>query len=263
MSSDDKRTLLFTCDALDAAAAGEDSTLFNKERHAPADAVEAIRWAHRQSNDDRIFLREQQIRAIEARAHEMIENGTVEHWWRGACPLARRVAATVNGPLCQELLKQCGHKDESVVGLFKHGARILGRAPMAFNGVPADFDEPTPVCELRARCAKQNSEVLKRMREDSKHSAELWRQTLAEVELGRMTAPKKATAVDLAAILLSPRFGAAQTKEDGSTRVRSIDDFSISLVNGAFKPCEKLRYDTVDILFELAKARAQRVMLGL
>eukprot|EP00959_Pyramimonas_sp_CCMP1952_P099590 2082108-Pyramimonas_sp.AAC.1 len=55
-------------------------------------------------------------------------------------------------------------------------------------------------------------------------------------------------------IRLVPRFGVLQPKPDGSLKVRPVDDFTRSRVNGACAPAEKLSVEGADQLVAVARA---------
>jgi len=55
-------------------------------------------------------------------------------------------------------------------------------------------------------------------------------------------------------IRLVPRFGVSQPKPDGSLKVRPVDDFTRSRVNGACAPAEKLSVEGADQLVAVARA---------
>ena len=130
---------------------------------------------------------------------------------------------------------------------------MIGDLPFSGNGRAAEFAAPASVRDLWRNAAARNKELLATLRKDYEHSKEIWRQTLAEVVAGRMTAPRPVEECDLSSVLLSPRFVVEQLKEDGSIKLRMIDDFSRSGCNGATRPCERLAYDGVDVLFALAQ----------
>ncbi|CAK0831509.1 unnamed protein product, partial [Prorocentrum cordatum] len=84
-----------------------------------------------------------------------------------------------------------------------------------------------------------------------------------EAEAARKAAPPEfrpdISAAELAAawgetIRLVPRFGVSQPKPDGSLKVRPVDDFTRSRVNGARAPAEKLSVEGADQLVAVARA---------
>ena len=88
--------------------------------------------------------------------------------------------------------------------------------------------------------------------------------------MGRMTAPRVYVPGECDDVLLHPRFGVEQEREDGSKKVRPVDNFSwsrhskrkefakASSVNGHVSPSEKLKHDTLDVF---AQAMIQFVAL--
>ena len=56
---------------------------------------------------------------------------------------------------------------------------------------------------------------------------------------------------------VSPRFGIEQEKVDGSVKLRAIDDFTFSWLNGHTAASEKLRCDGLDLLFEVMRLQME------
>jgi hypothetical protein len=70
---------------------------------------------------------------------------------------------------------------------------------------------------------------------------------------GRLSQPVRVEEVDLSSIRIAPRFAVAQPKEDGTMKVRPVDDCTVSGLYDATLPTEKLVPDTADRLFVLAR----------
>ena len=115
-----------------------------------------------------------------------------------------------------------GHKDTAAADTLRSGARILGALPAAHNGSPSQFAAGLSVDSLRASCRQRNIKTLRCLREDTNLSCELWKQTLADATLGRMSMPVAASNVDLDDNVISPRFGVQQRKEDVSLKERPL-----------------------------------------
>ena len=253
LSSDDARKVLCAAAAVCQSEARADQHMFASKAVVPASALEAASWAGRHTADERIFERELQIRSIEARGRVLGECGATADWLGNCSRGAQRVCATVNGPLLCELAAKIEHGDRDIGSLLQQGARLLGDLPRSGNGRAAEFAAPASARDLWWNAAARNKELLATLREDRVHSEEIWRQTMAEVDAGRMTVPRPVEEFDLSSILLSPRFVVEQLKEDGSVKLRMIDDFSRSGCNDAVRPCERLAYDGVDVLFALSQ----------
>ena len=99
---------------------------------------------------------------------------------------------------------------------------------------------------MKAEAAVQNARIISRLKEDA-HSGALHEMAVKDAVLHRMTQPEILTSIPSDCIL-SPRFCVEQMKEDGSTKLRPIDDFSVSGINGCAIPQEKLHYDSIDFL---------------
>ena len=83
---------------------------------------------------------------------------------------------------------------------------------------------------------------------------------LDDVALGRMEGQTQLQSELLDACNLSPRFCIEQgSKADGTPKLRAIDDLSFSNVNASTGGTEKLRCDTLDLLFEVLKGQSTSV----
>ncbi|CAK0869818.1 unnamed protein product [Prorocentrum cordatum] len=83
--------------------------------------------------------------------------------------------------------------------------------------------------------------------------------TVAEAELGRMGHPAPISAVELDRAVLTPRFGARQTREGGSEKLRLVADMSRSRIDAASQPTERPSHEAIDALFGACKAFVARV----
>ena len=145
---------------------------------------------------------------------------------------------------------------------------MMGELERSGIGNPCDVDKVRSIAELQASCESSNKALLRNLRECS-HASALLEQTRKDAALGRMTDPEPLANVDVSALLLNPRFGVEQEKEDGTFKVRAIDHLSWSpsthgeqggnarpskkarkeySVNGHVKASEKLHHDTLDAL---------------
>ena len=83
------------------------------------------------------------------------------------------------------------------------------------------------------RRQRSNNELLASLKQDD-FSAELLALTVKDAKLGRMSMPMPVEEFhekDLHSLLLAPRFGVEQgLKDDGSVKVRAVDNFSWSCV---------------------------------
>ena len=114
-----------------------------------------------------------------------------------------------------------------------------------------------------------NRALVKGMTEDP-HAQSLFEVTRKEAAIGRTTAPQVYVPGVCDDVLYHPRFGVEQEREDGSMKVRPVDNFSWSRhskrkqvakafsVNGHVSPSEKLKHDTLDVF---AQAMVQFVTI--
>ena len=106
--------------------------------------------------------------------------------------------------------------------------------------------------QLAADRVSNNARVLERLSADVNDVA-LMRACMEDTTLGRMTAPRVLEGAGMLAdsVHVSPRFGVAQEKSDGSLKVRAIDDFTFSALNAGTAASEKLKCDGLDILSQV------------
>ena len=231
---------------------------------APCAALhQAIEWQASLSPADVRKKREEMPSQIELAAEALRESGKSAEWFHGCDDITKAVSKTVNGFLFQELLAASGHADAKVADLFRtgpsymqerataklrqscnpsSGAKMVGELDCSGVGTPTPVDLVKNVAELKASCQTHNTELLPQLREDS-NASELLRLASEDAKLGRMSFPKPAQADGMSEILLNPRFGVEQLKEDGSVKVRAVDHLSWSpssqLENGRGEPPSK------------------------
>ena len=145
---------------------------------------------------------------------------------------------------------------------------MLGELPRSGVGKPSDVDCVKSIDGLRDSCASTNAKLLKELRADEGAQA-LLALAREDAALGRMQEPTPVDEASLAHVLLNPRFGVQQEKDDGRVKVRAIDHLSWSpataagihaeqrpskkarkegSVNGHTTPSEKMSHDTLDAL---------------
>ena len=107
------------------------------------------------------------------------------------------------------------------------------------------------MANFRAGCKKRNKKLLRKLRTDP-NAAELLKQTQEDARAGRMSPPGSPDEIDLSNISIASRFGVEQgTREDGSIKVRAIDDESAAGLNPACVPTERLRVHGIDKLIAI------------
>ena len=113
----------------------------------------------------------------------------------------------------------------------------------------------------------RNLKTLGSLRADPREEA-LWEATVKDAGLGRMSHPLPVSDLDLDVVLLIKRFGVAHgewaaarafagfaglARMGAGEKVRPIDDCTAAMINAATSKCEKMRPDTIDHLYELAR----------
>ena len=145
---------------------------------------------------------------------------------------------------------------------------MIGELHRSGVGEPICVDRVKSVEALRAGCKYSNEALLRDLREDRNAEA-LLKSTREDAAMGRMSNPVPIQKCDTSQILLNPRFGVEQEKDDGRMKIRAIDHLSWSpstqrrdgmeprpskkarkedSVNGYTAPAEKMSHDTLDVL---------------
>ena len=176
-------------------------------------------------------------------------SGESRRWYSEADDAVIRVASGVNGALLEQLARATNYWDCECVEFFRKGAPMYGVLPVSGNGVPQKFAAASSVEELLSSALANNCKLVKSLKED-KHSQALFETTCNDAALGRMTFPVPVSDLDLSKVLLAQRFGVEQgVKDDGSVKIRCIDDETRAGVNPCTQPSEKLKLDMIDSLF--------------
>ena len=178
----------------------------------------------------------------------------------------------VNGHLFEQLLKASGYKDMSCMELLKHGAQIVGSLECSGIGTPiGEASTPDP-SKLWSNRHEANAELLRSLHEDE-HAEEMLKLTQDDAKKGWMSDPVPLHRSKLMQTgMLCLRFAVAKTKEDGSTKLRAVDNLSWGAtvcleqsqrptkrarktvsVNGNTMPNEKLKHHTLDSFVDLLK----------
>ena len=138
----------------------------------------------------------------------------------------------MNGLLLQQLAFITGYEDADCVQFFRRGAPFLGRLPCSGIGTPRLEAGDISVSLLREHAHANNAALVASLREDAR-AEELLSLTKADASLGRMSVPQVFDPSLLQGMLLAPRFPVVREKEDGSSAVRPVDNFSWSSLKQA------------------------------
>ena len=223
--------------------------------------------------------------AIEEAGAEMRASGALTEWFAMCEERVRRVSATVNGALFAELLREGGHKEPDCADIFREGKNNMKHAmqknimlctgaemyeKLKKSGIGEEIEcvEGRSVEELRQK-SREHNETLEGQFKEVTTSEKLLEAAWADAELGRMTEPIDITSGIPHDVLLHPRFGVEQLKEDGSKKVTPVDHMSWSpgepelkqtkkqlkanSINGYTWPQEKMRPDTLDKFISVLK----------
>jgi len=199
---------------------------------------------------------------IERRAKVLVKTGATSKWLEGCNRDIAKLGLRVNGPLLEELASEIDYHDSDCILMFFYGGKLVGALDRSGNGVPLEdgLCDSDLLAALVDNRESLNRKVLSKLREDP-HSEAIMQMCKHDFELGRMSKVYKAHEIDLTKISISPRFVVEQgLKEDGSVKLRPIDDFSASGCNACTNATEKLRYHTLDMF--LATLRLAFTLLG-
>lgn len=168
-------------------------------------------------------------------------------------PSVRDVLASKRILLWKEMLESVGYPDMSVVDEFSSGSTLTGEVPATglwpLKFAPAQMTEADLFeVSARDRAAFRNGPFLKA---DAEMAQTVWEQTLQEVRDGALEGP-----IDLNLIPehypLSRRFGVKQ-----GSKVRNVDDFSMSGVNACVQANESPKPHTLDVIASLCASLMQ------
>lgn len=257
-SAEEAPKLAFLEEVLSRSHSFEDKEAFEKAVVVPGDVLAAIDWIAARSERQVCRERRATLERIRARDAELRASGATAAWFAGCDAHVRTIAGSINGPLLVELLDEIGYEDAACVEVFRRGAPLVGPLPCTGNGRPESFPVPLSLPDLAAGAERGNAALLGTLKESS-DSAVILTKTIAEAELGRMSHPAPLSAVELDGAVLSPRFGVRQSREDGSEKLRLVDDMSRSRINAASQPTERLGHEAIDALFGTCKAFVTRV----
>ena len=190
------------------------------------------------------------------------------------------VSANVGGMLFEALLRATEYVDCECVDMFREGSSFVLRARRMCVFVVlctklvglldhAGLGEHVPCSsrisedELWEKRSQHNKSLLNRMRDDV-HSQWLFEHTCKESQRGWNSKPEPVTDSMIDDVLMSPRFAIAQSRPDGSSKFRAIDNLSYSRegkvesINGHTHISDKLRHHTLDKYCVALKCFVQR-----
>ena len=232
---------------------------------------EALEWQAQRASEQIVKERESMISALERADQAMKASGKTSEWMKGCDAQTLAASSAANGPLLEALLEATEYIDKRCVELLREGASMFDALERSGVGTPNECEETKTATALRNTCARSNLSLLESLHADPS-AEELLKITQDDAKLGRMSAPVSAADVDLSSILLHPRFGIEQTKEDGSKKLRAVDNFSWSAetsrsksvikegsINGHTFPQEKMKHDTLDMLAQALVAFKETV----
>ena len=219
------------------------------------DVARAIAWEASKSPEEVIRQREAIISRIERQAKSFVQNGRAAAWRAGAADgKIERLISDVNGPLLDLLLREAAHKDVECCEAMRRGFPLLGELPFTHNGSAERIEASDSAESLREVARVHNEEVISSLRGDPL-SAELFKLTQKDADLGRMTALEAPDRCATSRCRFAKRIAVQQgMRADGTVKVRAVDDLTRSGTNACTEVTEKLSCDGVDTFVGLLRA---------
>ena len=216
--------------------------------------LDVVAWIASQSAGEARAERERIVANIEARDRELRASGAARDWLARGDSCAQAISADVNGPLLEHLADLTGFCDESAIDMLRFGGPVVGTLPVSGHGRQHVFASADDLSTLRGQCLGRNRALLASLHTDP-HCEELVRMISGDADLGRMTCPCDISNVDLESCLLARRFSVEQgLRNDGSVKLRAVDDESANGTNGCCEPTERLYCDRLDKFVALIRA---------
>jgi hypothetical protein len=214
------------------------------------DVRQAIEWIGSRTESQIREEREIVVAKIEALAAEYWSQGQAGEWLSRAPEELRVVIKDVCGPLAEFLVAATNFEDPGCVESLRTGAPLIGELPAAAGSVPHQYEQEVPVQKLREAAKANNLALIASLKSD-KHEEFLMQQTLDDHALGRMTKPIPVAELDLSSVLMGRRFSREQgTKDDGTVKLRAVDDKSADGTNASARATGKPRTDGIDRLVQ-------------
>lgn len=239
-------------------AVRSDEAVFDPEVKLRCELEDVQKWLAARSAKEVRAERMRVIEKIERMATLLSERGDAHAWFEKADAELRGVAAGVNGPLLVALAELAGFCDVECIDLLRRGGPLVDKVKTSGQGVPKVKapSQAMTVEEIVSNREQKNRALLESVRED-KHAAKLTSLCRDDARMGRMRGPFEPhdpSAPKLDEVTITPRFCVEQgIKDDGSMKLRPIDDFSRSLCNHTVTTDEKLKYDGLDALVALLR----------
>ena len=235
-----------------------DAPSSDEARHKPTpmkeDIKAALEWAEARTDAQIMKEREIILNQLEQR---LVRNEQLDtEWLSSADELTKIMSKNVRGHTLNELANELDFEDENGVETLRSGTPMIGLLENTGLGKPKTYTPTTSAEQLLEAIAIANETLIPTIRED-KHAQFLLREMRNDAAIGRMTEPMKLEYLDLQYNLLARRFSREQgTRDDGSVKLRAVDDETANGNNGACQPQEQLWHDSIDELLAII-ARTQ------
>ena len=216
----------------------------------PAPLVRALN-AHMEMSEEEICSK----RMMWARrwTHEIVKCEAEEKLLKSQLPPnSRHILRDKRLTIWRSMLEEAGYSDVAIVNDVSNGFQLPG--PIAPSGLFEKSFTPAimTVSELDECAPITRSAVVSRTISsgDPYVDEKIWEKTLEERSKGWLDGPLPGSHESLPPeVSVSRRFGVAQgLEDDGSRKIRPIDDFSESKVNSTVSCSEKITLHTVDLV---------------
>ena len=172
---------------------------------------------------------------------------------RGKAPPTVASVLAASGPggahvaLLRELLREIGFQDgDALIQDLLRGFPLVGDIPISSSAreeLVRDFEVDAADASVAARSAEHRFSTGQGGTAPGSDQQEIFRQTTEEVKVGRMSGLRDPTFGGPSP--QTRRFGVEQMSSDGRTKLRCIDDFAESLVNGMCRIGRRIRMGRV------------------
>ena len=157
-------------------------------------------------------------------------------------------------------LQHIRHPDVNLAGDLFRGLDLVGQLPTTGLWDLQSSPPPPSTDHIRSAPSLSNARVQAALAhppegEAVTQASDIWRQTKVDIELGRLSTPTPISADRRGP--LTVRFGVQQVTSKGTTKIRCIDDFKASDINGHTTSNEKVHHNHLDDLVAVGQLIGQ------
>ena len=163
-------------------------------------------------------------------------------------------SAGIHLPLIQFCITHFKYDDEVFAYDIARGMPIAGDVPACATLTPRVRPATVSLTDWSASMVTRNRHILDRVIKYSQDplAQDCWNKTLEEVEKGWVTRPVPVTEALLNSVPLTPRFAVDQNPTGSSRKIRVIDDFRASGINGVMSTLDTNIPESLDVFLAQA-----------